>query len=202
MKKLVIIMIFVGIVVNSVYAGKVSGKLFCEMKMKEIYQNREIVQKHEINKNAPNMNSQLVFIHFDSKPDFRTIEMLNQKRVQIFPKSWVPPLENHPTGYMAAKIPVNMQLLDELEKISQIKRINTAEGQFKFNNDLAAANTGVSVISSEPYNLTGEGVKIGIIDSGFELDHEDIPTPLIAVDYSNYTEAVPDSDFTVSNAHT
>jgi len=202
MKKLLIIVILSGVLVNSVYAGKVTGKLFCEMKMKEMYHNREIGHIHELNKNAPDINSQLVFIHFDSKPDFRTIEMLNQKGVQIFPKSWIPPLENHPTGYMTAKIPVNMQLLNELETISQIKRINTAEGQFKFNNDLAAENTGVSVISSEPYNLTGEGVKIAIIDSGFELDHEDIPTPLIAVDYSNYTEAVPDSDFTVSNAHT
>ncbi len=202
MKKLVIIVLFAGILVNSIYAGKVTGKLFCEMKMKEMYQNREIAKKHEINRNAPDINSQLVFIHFKAKPDLRTIEMLEQKGIQIFPKSWVPPLERHPTGYFTAKIPLDIQLLDELEKIPQIKRVNTAEGQFTFNNDLAAENTGVSVISSEPYNLTGEGVKIAIIDSGFELDHEDIPTPLIAVDYSNYTEAVPDSDFTVSNEHT
>ena len=202
MKKLVIIVILLGALVNSVYAAKVSGKLFCEMKMKEMFQNREIVKKHEINRNAPDMNSQLVFIHFDSKPDLRLQEKLESLGVQIFTKSWVPPLENHPTGYLTAKIPLNLELLEEISEISQIKRINTAEGQFKFNNDLAAENTGVSVISSESYNLTGEGVKIAIIDSGFELDHEDIPTPLIAVDYSNYTEAVPDSDFTVSNAHT
>ncbi|RLC49416.1 MAG: hypothetical protein DRZ79_06040, partial [Candidatus Cloacimonadota bacterium] len=202
MKKITVISIFLMVLVTSVHAGKITGKLFYQVKFKEMYNRGEFEKIPSFIKNSPDLKSQLFFIHFAEKPSPKQIARLNELGIEIYLKSWTPPLKNHPTGFLAAKMPVSLTLLHSLENLDFVKQMDSAELELSLALDLAAEDIGVSAISSAPDSLSGEGVKIAVIDSGFELDHEDLPTPLTAVDYSFYTDAVPDSDFTVSNEHT
>ena len=202
MKKNILTIVLATLLTSILGASKISGNLFYQMKFKELYQEREIDAVPTFLGHCPDLNYQLVYLHFDSKPTDQEIAILERAGVEVFIKSWVPPLRNHPTGFFSAKIPVSMELLRTLEGNEFLKQINSAEIKMDFNLDMAAENNGVSAVSNVPYDLTGEGTKIAVIDSGFELDHVDLPDPLIAVDYSIYSDAVPDSDFTVSNAHT
>jgi len=200
MKKIIIFALIV-LLVSQLNAGKISGRLMTEIKMKDRFNRGEFDAVPKLIKDAPSFESQLIFLHFENKPNSRIHSQLENMDVTLFPKSWIPPCNNHPTGFMTARIPAIREKLLQLEKIPEIKMINSAERTLSLHNDRAAEHTGALALSENPYNLTGEGVKIAVIDSGFQLDHPDLPDPFIAVDYSNYT-AEPDSDFTVSNEST
>ncbi len=201
MKKIIIISALIVLLVSQLNAGKISGRLMTEIKMKERFNRGEFEKIPNLIKDAPNFDSQVIFLHFENKPDLRTLSQLENLEVTVVQKSWIPPCNNHPTGFLTARIPSDREKLFQLEKIPEIKMINSAERTLQLHNDRAAEHTGALALSENPYNLTGEGVKIAVIDSGFQLDHPDIPDPYIAVDYSNYI-AEPDSDFTVSNEST
>ncbi|MBC8385057.1 MAG: S8 family peptidase [Candidatus Cloacimonetes bacterium] len=201
MKKIILIPALIILFISQIGAAKISGRLMTEIKLKERFNRGEFDDVPQLVKDAPDFDSQLILLHFKIKPDAGLISKLEDRDVTLFPKSWIPPCSNHPTGFLTARIPVNREKLLQLEKIQEIEMINSAERTLKLHNDRAAEHTGALTLSENPYNLTGEAVKIAVIDSGFQLDHPDIPDPFIAVDYSNYT-AEPDSDFTVSNETT
>ena len=49
----------------------------------------------------------LLTIYFDEKPapsEFNRIENIG---VELFPESWIPAMQNHPYGFMIAKVPVD-----------------------------------------------------------------------------------------------
>ena len=51
--------------------------------------------------------NQIVFLHSKRKPSKSQLKYLTGLGMKIFADSWVPPVGNHPTGYMTAKIPIN-----------------------------------------------------------------------------------------------
>jgi len=201
MKKLTVVLALLIFALVNIAADNISGRLKAEIKMKEKIVSGELKEIPNLIKNAPSFDTQLIFVHFAKKPTKNFIKNLRKQNVEIFPKSWIPPCKNHPTGFFTARIPAKSEMLKTLANISEIKMINSAEENSQFFNDLAAIETGASAVAESPYNLTGEGVRISVIDSGYQLDHPDMPEAVIAVDYSNYI-AEPDSDFTVSNEST
>ena len=135
-----------------------------------------------------------VFIYFKHKPDNSLMYQLEQRGFRLFPESWIPPVGKHPYGFMIANAEAS-QIKDALRD-ELAERIVAAYREVEPYNDLAAVETG-TVEAREEYEYDGEGVRLAIIDSGFELDHPDLPTPegFIARDYSLYPDAV-DNDVT------
>ncbi len=199
MKKIIAILVF-SVAFAALFAtSNISGRLKAEMRAKLKAQNG--AEKTTLIQNAPSIYTQLIFLHFSQKPNKNILRILKNYKLKIYKNTWIPPCKNHPTGFLVAKIPVDLKLLNKISNLKFIKKITSAERTLELHNDLAAVETGVSQLASNSYNLTGEGVRIAVIDSGFEIDNPDLPEPIFAVDYSNYI-AEPDSDFTVSNETT
>lgn len=201
-KKRIMFILLISISISFLSAAKIDGYLLTQVKYKQAWLEKSIEIKPQIIVNSPNLETQLIYLHFKTKPDSRLINRLESQGIKLYPESWIPPLDNHPTGFLTAKIPAERELLTAISKNKEIIYLNSAERTYELYNDLAAVHTGVAAVSDSPDNLTGEGVRIAVIDSGFEINHTDMPQPEIGVDYSNYSVAYPDSDFTISNAHT
>ena len=45
-----------------------------------------------------------VFLYFDEMPDIELHTTLEAEGVELFPQTWVPPVGNHPYGFMLARV--------------------------------------------------------------------------------------------------
>jgi hypothetical protein len=76
-----------------------------------------------------NLEQQRVFIHMQKLPGNSQLKELESMGVVLYLDSWIPPLENHPTGFLLADIPVDK--LSELATEDFIIRLETAERAFE-----------------------------------------------------------------------
>jgi len=128
-------------------------------------------------------NNQIIFLHFKKKPTQKQIKSLARLGVEVFSDSWIPPVGNHSTGYMTAKIPINK--INRLAKKSFVTKLETAERILAPQNDEAATSIKADEVWDN-FGWTGSGVKIAVLDSGLDTTHDDIPEPIASEDYSNY----------------
>ena len=138
------------------------------------------------------IDRQLIYIHIKRKLNAAKITSLKKIGVTVYEDSWIPPLENHPTGYVIANVPIN-RLYDLATKIYVVK-LETAEQVFLPKNDEAAKSINADDVWTD-YGYDGSGVRIAVLDSGLDTTHKDIPTPVASKDYSNY----PNLDDTIEN---
>ncbi len=197
-RKKISILLLMCLTIAFMHARNYTGRLYVEVKMKELYRNGSLERKHEINRNAPSMESQLVYLYFEKKPNDTFLSGLKKADVEVFENSWRPPNARHPWGYYTARIPAALSMLKQLDAFPQIREIRTAEGQNQLYNDRGRLETGAEILQGDSWGLDGESVRIGIIDSGFEVASLDLNQPEAGIDYSAY----PDSDYTISNANT
>lgn len=134
-----------------------------------------------------------VFIYSDFQPGSENIIPIKDNCERIYPESWIPPVANHPWGFILAD--VRYQNIQPILKTGQVRRMAAAYRIFEPLNDSVAIYTGVASVRAQDPPLRGSGVRLAILDSGFHLDHEDLPAPAIAVDYADY----PDTTFDVTD---
>jgi subtilisin family serine protease len=193
----------VSITANSIttHQNKISSLLSMHVRLKQIQtststQSTMPLYGMEQNTTAGTtlINSEKIFIYLAKQPTPAQISELNSLSVSIYPDSWVPSVDNFKNGFVMAEIPVDK--LDLLTTKSYIVALDTAEQELFFQNDKARA-----AIFADPVwtgGNTGSGVTVAVIDSGLDTSNKDFPTPVAAIDYSNY----PSKDFTVSNTAT
>ncbi|MBN1190090.1 MAG: S8 family serine peptidase [Dehalococcoidales bacterium] len=142
------------------------------------------------------MDYEKVFIYFKQYPAIDQINDLESQGVTVYPDSWVPPVGNHPCGFILADMPVDK--LDVLSAKSYIVRMDTAEKESQPMNDLARIEAGVDSVWSG--GETGEGVTVAVLDSGIDTSNADFPVLDAANsrDYSDY----PSLDYNVTNTVT
>ncbi|MFC2011412.1 S8 family serine peptidase, partial [Chloroflexota bacterium] len=139
------------------------------------------------------LNKQQIFIHFTEEPTQSQIEELEADNISLHLDSWMPPVGGHTNGFMLADMPI--EKLEALAGKGYIVRLETAERVLKPHNDLATQKINVDDVWSSGYN--GTGVRIAVLDSGLDVNHADIPTPVAKKDYSNY----PTLDDTIANIY-
>jgi len=132
---------------------------------------------------ADKMDQQRVFIHAKRKLSASKIASLEKIGVIVYEDSWIPPLGNHPTGYVIATMPVDR--LYDLAAKSYVVRLETAERMLMPKNDKAAKSIHADNVWND-YGYDGSGVRIAVLDSGLDTTHNDIPTPVVIKDYSDY----------------
>ncbi|CAG0940870.1 partial Minor extracellular protease vpr, partial [Candidatus Brocadiaceae bacterium] len=137
-------------------------------------------------------DKQLVYIHVRRKLGAAKIASLKKIGVTVYEDSWIPPLENHPTGYVLARMPISR--LYDLAAKNYVVKLETAEQVFLPKNDEAAKSINADDIWTD-YGYDGSGIRIAVLDSGLDTTHKDIPTPVASKDYSDY----PDLDDTIEN---
>ncbi len=129
-----------------------------------------------------NLDVQRVFIHFSQEPTVQQIEELEAMDITPYPDSWIPPVDEHPTGFIVADMPV--EKLGELAGKEYVVELDTAEQMLEPQNDLAATKINANDVWASGYD--GTGVRIAVLDSGLDTTHPDIPAPVASKDYSNW----------------
>ena len=138
-----------------------------------------------------NLTTQRLFVHLAEPPTQLQIRQLQTLGITLYPDSWIPPLGNHPTGFLIADMPLDK--LNELAARDYVLSLDSAERTAQPQNDLGATAINVPEVWSSGYN--GSGIKIAILDSGLDVNHPDIPPPVAARDYSDW----PNLDDTIAN---
>jgi subtilisin family serine protease len=128
------------------------------------------------------LTSQRIYIHFDQEPTQSQLEELQGLGITAYVDSWIPPVGDHPTGFILADMPTDK--LNELAAKNYIIRLNTAEQLLEPANDLAAMATNANDVWDLGYD--GSGIRIAVLDSGLDVTHPDIPAPIASKDYSKY----------------
>jgi len=137
------------------------------------------------------LNKQRLFIHLVQEPSQWQIAELEAMGLTLYLDSWIPPLKNHPTGFIIADMPVD-KLLTLAEK-DYVVSLDTAERVLEPQNYLATQKINADDVWSSGYD--GTGVKIAVLDSGLDVNHNDIPTPTASWDYA-------EDDDTIANMFT
>jgi len=134
---------------------------------------------------------QQIFIHSEEMLTPSQMEELESMGLTLYPESWIPPVGSHPTGFIVADMPIDK--LDELAAKDYVATLDTAERYLEAHNDLGTQKINADDVWSA--NYTGANVTIAVLDSGLDVTHNDIPTPVISKDYSYW----PTLDDTISN---
>ena len=76
-----------------------------------------------------NLEIQRIFIHLSQKLNASQIEELEAMRITLYLDSWIPPVGNHPTGFLLADVPIDK--IEELAERDYVVRLDTAEHQLE-----------------------------------------------------------------------
>jgi subtilisin family serine protease len=142
------------------------------------------------------VDTEKVFLYFEEKPSIAQIDDLAELGIIAYPESWIPPLNDFPTGFVVAEMPVDQ--LNNLAGKSFIAAIDSAEERVMTQNDLARQAMKVETVWNS--GNSGQGVTVAVVDSGIDATSPDFPTlnSSNSKDYSNY----PTLDDTIANTVT
>jgi hypothetical protein len=112
---------------------KASSQLLIQVNLKEEQiadpDPERLEQMRSMGINVDNLEVQRIFIHLEQAPDASQIEELELMGITLYPDSWIPPVGNHPTGFVIADMPVDK--LEELAEKDYVIRLDTAERTFE-----------------------------------------------------------------------
>ncbi|HHT9107486.1 MAG TPA: S8 family serine peptidase [Candidatus Wunengus sp. YC63] len=175
---------------------KIGGLLQLQIQLRKSYREQPTSERikamQRMGIKTAEIDKQLVYIHVKRKLNSTNIASLKKIGITVYEDSWIPPLKNHPTGYVTASMPID-RLYDVARK-PFINRLETAEKVLLPKNDEAAKSIYADNVW-ENYGYDGAGLRIAVLDSGLDTTHKDIPTPVASKDYSNY----PSLDDTIEN---
>ncbi|MDP8200697.1 MAG: S8 family serine peptidase [Candidatus Tenebribacter burtonii] len=140
-----------------------------------------------------------VILYFAEYPSNEIINTLENQGVECYLDSWVPPLENHPNGFIIASIPTECFL----DVLSEREIVRIASGEKK---SYPQNNRGYAAINADDVwtaGWDGTGVKVAVLDSGLDsyYDGTDMPSSYDKKDYSEYDGTPGSLDDDVENTH-
>lgn len=140
-----------------------------------------------------------VAIYYRERPDETKLSELRSTGVVPLPNTWIPPLPNHPLGFILAQMPSGAFV--QVLSIASVERIAPTFETAEPNNNYGTAQMGANKIWAQGY--TGTGVKIAILDSGLDdfYDGTDIPATYQKRDYSNYPTSIDDNVQNITSGH-
>jgi hypothetical protein len=84
-------------------------------------------QMQQMGMQTADLNVQLIYIYLAQKLTTDQAAELTALGITLYPDSWIPPVSNHPDGFMLADMPVNK--IDQLAAKDCVIRLDTAEIQ-------------------------------------------------------------------------
>ena len=141
----------------------------------------------------------LLTIYFDEKPDLTTLNRIENIGVELFPESWIPAMQNHPYGFMIAKVPID--IVNPLLSENFVIKIGSAETISEPNNNRGTSSIKADLVWNAGF--AGTGVKVAVLDSGLDTEpiNSDLPATIEKRDYSNYPTSVDDNVENIISGH-
>jgi subtilisin family serine protease len=163
------------------------SKIACSEVFEQIKEKKYLKQLHSGIEDEK-LDYILLTVYFSEKPSVDKMLSLENKGVELFTESWIPPLENHPYGFMIAKVPVDK--VNTLLSENSVIKIGSAETLSEINNNQGTTSIKADLLWNAGF--TGTGIKIAILDSGLDTEplNSDLPTTIEKRDYSNYPTSI------------
>ncbi|MFC2011411.1 hypothetical protein ACFLUR_03880 [Chloroflexota bacterium] len=112
---------------------KISSQLYTQISLRKEQIANPAPDRLEIMKNmgmsVDNMEIQRIFIHLAQELNPSQIEEIETMGITLYLDSWIPPVGDHPTGFLTADIPIDR--LEELTEKDYVIRLETAEHQLQ-----------------------------------------------------------------------
>ncbi len=135
-----------------------------------------------------------VYLSFENTPSVEELKILDRMGVWVDVERIIAPYPPRNYWSTVGKIPIDS--LNALASLDFIKKIADAEAELQPQNNNALKASFADSVQAIGY--AGNGVRIGILDTGLDVDYrgDELPLNLFAIDYSNYPYS---TDFNVYN---
>ncbi len=130
------------------------------------------------------VNKEIIAIYLTQKPDKLLEEKLNSLGINRRNNVWIPAVGNHKFGFAMYDVPINK--IEIVAELSEIMRIESLEQTY--NGQLREANGEKGINARyvwDRFDYYGQGVNIGIIDTGYDVGNPDLPVPIATWKYTN-----------------
>jgi hypothetical protein len=118
---------------STTISGKVSSQLSVQITLRQAQIDSPTPERlktmHDMGMNTDNLQLQRIYIRLNKELTQAQIDELKAIGITLYLDSWIPPLSNHPTGFMLADMPIGK--LAELTQKEYIVSLDTAEVQFQ-----------------------------------------------------------------------
>ena len=112
---------------------KLSSELMVQLNLRKEQIARPTPDRLELMKSkgmrVDNLEIQRIFIHLSQKLNASQIEEIEAMGIVLYLDSWIPPVGNHPTGFLLADVPIDK--IEELAERDYVVRLDTAEHQLE-----------------------------------------------------------------------
>ena len=112
---------------------KLSSELMVQLNLRKEQIAHPTPDRLELMKSAgmsvDNLEIQRIFIHLSQKLNASQIEEIEAMGIVLYLDSWIPPVGNHPTGFLLADVPIDK--IEELADKDYVVRLDTAEQQLE-----------------------------------------------------------------------
>lgn len=112
---------------------KISSELLAQINLRREQIARPTSDRLELMKSmgmrVDNLEIQRIFIHLSQKLNASQIGELEAMSITLYLDSWIPPVGNHPTGFLLADVPIDK--IEELAERDYVVRLDTAEHQLE-----------------------------------------------------------------------
>ena len=116
---------------NSVTQTKASSALLAQVALREQQiaspTTERLAQMQALGMQTENIGVQRIFIYLSQQLTTAQAEELNTLGITLYLDSWIPPVGNHPTGFILADMPVDK--IDTLAAKDYVIKLDTAEIQ-------------------------------------------------------------------------
>ncbi|MCS7054030.1 MAG: S8 family serine peptidase, partial [Ignavibacterium sp.] len=165
--------------------SEMKSKILSGILIKNIIEKNKSYFEKKISKEEAN---EIVAIYFKEKPSNNQILEIENLGIECYLNSWTPPLNNHPFGFIVAKLPTYKFI--NLLTIESVQKLSTLEHQHYPDNNYATNQIGANSVWGQGF--TGTGVKVAVLDSGLDSFYEgtDLPNGYQRRDYSNYPTSI------------
>ena len=118
---------------TEVRSEKISNELLAQINLRKEQIARPTSDRLELMKSmgmrVDNLEIQRIFIHLSQKLNASQIEESEAMGIVLYLDSWIPPVGNHPTGFLLADMPIDK--IEELAEKDYVVRLDTAEQQLE-----------------------------------------------------------------------
>lgn len=181
--------------------SKIGSSLHVHLDVKKDYLKNPTIEKltsmENMGINTSNPNAERVFLHFRRYPAPSELTQLRAFDLIVYENSWIPPVGNHPTGFLVAEMPV--ETADEVAQLEFVTHVNLAGRRLFPLNSMATA--GANAPSMWAQGLDGSGVLIAVLDSGIDTTHAGIPTLVAGKDYHMAPDSLDDTIANITSDH-
>lgn len=128
-----------------------------------------------------------VAVYFHERPSAAQVASYAAREIVLMQSTWVPPVPGrHPLGFLIAEAPYEQ--MDAFQDDPQVVRVVSAERRMRPQNALGNVGANIDDVHAGNGGVTarkGAGVTVAIADSGVDLTHPDMPTPVEAFDVTD-----------------